>query len=851
MGKVKSVVLLTLISIVIAFLSAITLFPSFAIPFRVDGTYKKWNPVVLQFDLGSDLGGGYYTYYYPEGVIPASEFESNYKDIADATAQEEYKNSYVEYKGLYLEKAETSIFDNEDTASVETISQEFKDGFAKAKALVEARFEAKEYSSYRVAVVDDYALRVELPVSDTAAGTSFTMFANVGELTMTKGGAEIEELADKSVSDFIKGFELDTVNHEAVSVEIKLTKAGKDYIKSVKSQLTASTDTSSETQTTIDFAIGGEQLLAVYSDLITANNEIILYYNIDALETFKIYTVLLNSALNDGFADIAFKDITTDSVRVFEPVYGENALDLLYIALGVALVLCIALPIVFYRGYGVSSLYSTLSYLVVTILCFAFISGGVFEVTLGSVLVFLFGLVLVNVLNAKIYSAIKAEFKLGKTVESSVKTGYKKTMATVVDAFVIAVAAALFFLIVAAGLNTMAIQALICLITGAFCNLLWGRLINFLFLSASKNKYAYFNFVREEDDDDEDEEVVKEVVEEVVETKEAKCACCVFKKTLGKVNLLSIGLAVVLVAGIALGIVFGANLDTTVKDVNTLTVKVNQYVYDNELQKVEDICEDVFADKAVGYKYVVNGRMQGDESELVYVFADDVNLAEVKTALAAKFDTATATGGNLEGSVISASINSEKANELPASYTVRAIIASAVFAAFALLYVVVRHNFSAGLAMLAAVVAGEGLTAALMMICRVPVTTSYVYVLFFSALLSSVATTFTLNNASALSKTEKGKAMTVSELIASALATKEVLLLTAGLAVSLVLVGAIATVTVRWFAIFALISVVAGLFASLTYAPALYLPLKEAADRKAAQRARYDYKKGVKETKAN
>ena len=179
------------------------------------------------------------------------------------------------------------------------------------------------------------------------------------------------------------------------------------------------------------------------------------------------------------------------------------------------------------------------------------------------------------------------------------------------------------------------------------------------------------------------------------------------------------------------------------------------------------------------------------------------------------------------------------------------IIASVVFAVFALLFVAVRHNFSAGIAMLVAVVAGEALTAALMMIVRVPVTTSYVYVLFFNAILSAVAMTFTLNNASAISKTEKGKAMTASELISSALATQEVLLLTAGLAVSLVLVGAIATVTVRWFALLALISVVASLFAALTYAPALYLPLKEAADKKAAQRARYDYKKGVKEPKAN
>ena len=47
-----------LISIVIVVLCAVTAFPAFTLP----GTkgVKKWNPVVLQYDLGSDLGGGYY-----------------------------------------------------------------------------------------------------------------------------------------------------------------------------------------------------------------------------------------------------------------------------------------------------------------------------------------------------------------------------------------------------------------------------------------------------------------------------------------------------------------------------------------------------------------------------------------------------------------------------------------------------------------------------------------------------------------------------------------------------------------------------------------------------------------------
>ena len=54
-----------------------------------------------------------------------------------------------------------------------------------------------------------------------------------------------------------------------------------------------------------------------------------------------------------------------------------------------------------------------------------------------------------------------------------------------------------------AGKGTLASQIVICTITGAFCNLLWGRAINYMLLSASKNKYKYFRFVREDDDDEE------------------------------------------------------------------------------------------------------------------------------------------------------------------------------------------------------------------------------------------------------------------------------------------------------------------------------------------------------------
>ena len=57
-------------------------------------------------------------------------------------------------------------------------------------------------------------------------------------------------------------------------------------------------------------------------------------------------------------------------------------------------------------------------------------------------------------------------------------------------------------LLAVGGMYAFALQTLICVLAGAFCNLLWGRIVNFAFLSASKNKYKYFRFVREEDDDE-------------------------------------------------------------------------------------------------------------------------------------------------------------------------------------------------------------------------------------------------------------------------------------------------------------------------------------------------------------
>jgi hypothetical protein len=212
--------------------------------------------------------------------------------------------------------------------------------------------------------------------------------------------------------------------------------------------------------------------------------------------------ILLNSVLENGSFDIQFNSVSNSDVRSYSALYNKNALTLIYIALAVIIVALIAFAVVKMGGFGVSNVYATVSYLIITAMCYAFISGGVFEVTLGSVLAFVLGLVIVNVLNMHVYGAIRNEASLGKTIESSVKGGYKKSIMMMVDVYAALALGAIALLIGVAGVNTFALQALICIVTGAFCNLLWTRVISAMLLSASKDKYKYFRLVREDDDDE-------------------------------------------------------------------------------------------------------------------------------------------------------------------------------------------------------------------------------------------------------------------------------------------------------------------------------------------------------------
>lgn len=324
----------------------------------------------------------------------------------------------------------------------------------------------------------------------------------------------------------------------------------------------------------------------------------------------------------------------------------------------------------------------------------------------------------------------------------------------------------------------------------------------------------------------------------------------IIKSTIGKINILSIVSGAIVLLGVVFLLVFGYSTDTTYADVKTLTVRVNQYAYTEYIDTIEDVCESEFDKLDLQYEYDMKGEMSGDESELVYVFnkkVSDETLAKAVENLNATFDADTKadSGKELAGASVSVTSHNELAPDgLPQKTLLRTVLAGALFGVLACLYVTVRQKFTNGLTLFVSMGVSAGLTCALALITRLPITASITYALFFNLLFTAVATTLTLNKVNAKQKEVEG--IEAEELISSSLAIREVLLLSAGLLVALVLIGAIATSVVRAFAVVALLGLVAGVFSALFFAPAFYLPIKRYVDKKAAQRARYDYKKGVK-----
>ena len=312
------------------------------------------------------------------------------------------------------------------------------------------------------------------------------------------------------------------------------------------------------------------------------------------------------------------------------------------------------------------------------------------------------------------------------------------------------------------------------------------------------------------------------------------------KNTTKKVTLLSVILAIVLVVGIVLGAVFGFNKNINVKDAKTLTVSMNSVIYETERETVNGICKEAF--KGLSVLQVKDGEMDGVECEIMYVFDASADLAAAKAALEEKFAAQTAEGAAWESLTVTVATGDEVVLATQAEgYVLRGVIAGVVFAVLAFVYVGLRYRWDMAALTGICVLLGIALTTALVAACRIVVTNSVMYAIAGAGLLTAIMVLFTMNKLRPVLQEKKTEENV--EILANSIAVKEILTAAILACFAFVLVGAFGGTSGSWFMVSALVGLAVATFIGLMYAPALYLPFMNLADKNAEKNATY---KGAK-----
>ncbi len=325
----------------------------------------------------------------------------------------------------------------------------------------------------------------------------------------------------------------------------------------------------------------------------------------------------------------------------------------------------------------------------------------------------------------------------------------------------------------------------------------------------------------------------------------------VFSKTVKKTTLWATIIAVILAAAVVICALFGFNKDIALNDKKTLTVSVNRLAYNEKRDEIIDVCDAWFDKYEQSYLHVIDGEMSGDECEIIFVFDKDAKLEEARDGIKAFYVDEMTWNPQWKGVFVDVSTSTEVAEAVLArGFILRAAIAGAVFTVLAFAYVAIRYRkLAEGLVAGVSVLLGMLLTAGVIILTRAFVTTNVAAAIAVAGMVTAVMVLFTFAKLRAMEK-EGGEGSTEEKLV-SAIAWKESAYLAGGIAVGMLFVGITGRTTAAWFAVAALIGLVAALFVALIFAPAAYLSIKTSAEKRPSKKGYVGAKKTSKKEKKN
>lgn len=522
MSKAKSVV----ITVILALAMAVATFFA-AVSFPVANNVKRYNSFLSNIHLGADYAGYAYTTVYPEGVITAEEYNGLVEEYGAEKDGEDPSAAYTKVGGLYVDK--------EEQPDVEQLK---KDVASDADKL-NARFGQKGYSSYSVAVEDGVSIKISVPTNFTnaaynnldqdsrseslsAASMSIANLTAYGELTIRttdtsisltdadgnsstydvvkKGtdkwtetalvdGAKTYSLSEEDVSSWIKGVSSRTVGTTSV-ITFKFTKEGREGFR----QLT--TLVASSSSNTLYFFVGDRQVLS-FGSCTTAIDESSLSLTSSDAATAQNSAITLNSAAKGGALTVDYQEI--ESVIAGEATGGNLAALLTLAACLLVFIGLAVLLIVKYKKLG--ALTSAMAFVLALVEVYALYLLNI-QVTFAVVFTCMLLMALFVLSCALVYGEIKKLTSVGRTMQASVKDGYKNLVMTVTDMHIVLVIVAI--LLAAIGAGEVAACGLISLIgvVASYVLYWFTRFMWYVTSSPEKDKFKFAGLKRVVYEDD-------------------------------------------------------------------------------------------------------------------------------------------------------------------------------------------------------------------------------------------------------------------------------------------------------------------------------------------------------------
>ncbi len=521
MSKVKSAVIsaLVIIAIIVAAFFATISYPV--------NDIERFNSVASNIRLSGDFTGHAYATVYPEGVITSAEY-------ADKTAED--KEGYVKSGVLYIEK---EFLDGRKKTEDETQDQTLaylREEVASDAEKISARIARKAYSDYSVSVQDGYAVKVAIPTGYTIAeskyeaGTATTKLNAAryaisaltvdGRLTLrtTQDSISIDSgtyrprkdeytkdaLVDgaetysflkvtEDASDFFTGVSSRTIGGNAI-ITISLTDYGRERIKDISTKIASISD--SERQQ-LYFFVGTTQIInAPCTSTLDTDKIELTSSNADMLES---YAITLDAAVNGGTLGLDYQDLTTNDFYISTAAAGENAALVALVISVVLLAAVIALFAVKYKKLGAVCAMVTLIFALVVLYAVYLLEV---ELTVWGIVTAFIGLSLLSLSNHIVFEEIRKQTAKGKTMQASVKDGYKNVLMTVTDMHIVLFVISIFLAFVAKGVVASCGVIMIISVLASYALYWITRFMWYVLSSPVKDKFRFGGYKRQVYGDD-------------------------------------------------------------------------------------------------------------------------------------------------------------------------------------------------------------------------------------------------------------------------------------------------------------------------------------------------------------